>query len=148
VGSTSGGSGSADRARIAVRNGGTYVVGVGAWATPENERPCSAGCRPAPEENPREEDQETAEEDLLFSPLEEDPPEEDRTFKPADSLHFQNGDDTEKSGVKPAAFVRARRLAQPAPKAASLPPHSKMARPCSRHRSPAGRENPAATNIE
>jgi hypothetical protein len=86
-----GASGSAGPVRIAVRNGGTYVVGVGAWATPKQEQPCSAGRRPAPEENPWEEDQEAAEEDLLFSPLEEDPPEEDRTFKPADSLHFQNG---------------------------------------------------------
>jgi len=53
---TSGGSGCGGPVRIAVRNGGTCVLGVGAWATPKQEQPYSTGRRPAPEENPSEED--------------------------------------------------------------------------------------------
>jgi hypothetical protein len=95
---TSGGSSCEGPVRTAARNGGTYAVGVGSWASPKRQPHVPPIAALAHEENPTEEDpptakedQETAEEDPLFLPFEEDPSEENRTFKPPDSPHYQNG---------------------------------------------------------
>lgn len=94
--STAGGNGCADRARIAGRTGGTYVVGFGSWAAPRDNahvgvqslRPQSSvaeenpveenQCAPGGEENPVEEYQE-----------EEDPPKKTTSSRRRDHCTFR-----------------------------------------------------------
>ena len=113
---TSGAGDCESSVRILFRSGGTYVACAEPWATPKQLRPCCTAAAGAGKKTHFKKTQQTRKKTKKplkktrnSSDWEEDPGEENDTFTPPESLHFQDVADTKSCSCCRVRRERARR---------------------------------------